>query len=245
VVVLQQHLRASLQDLRRGRVASTRTKERWMLKYEQVVPANVQEGAPLVVLLHGRGTDRFDLLGLAPMVAPNAVFVTPQAPHSGRPWGYGPGSAWYRYMGENVPEPESFEASQQALAEFLTELRGTLSVTTGPTVLGGFSQGGTMSLGYALRNPGTVPMAVCLSGFLPQHPTVQATPESVRGTRFFWGHGTQDPAIPFAMGQEGRAALAAAGAELETRDYPIAHAISPKEANDVRLWINRSIKAAA
>ena len=44
-----------------------------MLKYEQVVPANVQDGAPLVVLLHGRGSDRFDLLQLAPMLAPDAV----------------------------------------------------------------------------------------------------------------------------------------------------------------------------
>jgi phospholipase/carboxylesterase len=216
-----------------------------MLKYEQVVPAGVEDGAPLVVLLHGRGTDRFDLAGLAPLIAPRAVFVTPQAPHSGRPWGYGPGWAWYRFMGGDSPEPESFEASQQALAEFLAELPGTLPVRTGPTVLGGFSQGGTMSLGYALRNPGAVPMAVCLSGFLPKHPTVQPTPGSVRGTRFFWGHGKQDAAIPFAMGQEGRAALAAAGADLEARDYDIAHAISPQEASDVRAWITRSVQGAA
>ena len=212
-----------------------------MLKHEQVVPQGARDGAPLLVLLHGRGTDRFDLLDLAPHLAPDGVVVTAEAPHPGAPWGYGPGWAWYRYLGANIPDPESFEASQDALAAFLAELPGRLPVRTGPVVLGGFSQGGTMSLGYALRNPGAVPLVLCLSGFLPHHPTVRATPESVRGTRFFWGHGTADPAIPFAMGEEGRAALRAAGAALETRDYPIGHGISPDEARDVREWIARSL----
>lgn len=213
-----------------------------VLEYEAAVPEGVEEGAPLVVLLHGRGADRFDLLGLAPHVAPAAVVVTPQAPHPGGPWGYGAGWAWYRYLGGTTPEAESFEASQRVLAEFLAELPGRLPVRTGPLVLGGFSQGGTMSLGYALRSPGAAPRVVCLSGFLPDHPTVRATPETVEGTRFFWGHGTMDPAIPFRSAVEGRATLAAAGAELEARDYPIAHAISGDEARDLRDWIARAVQ---
>lgn len=215
-----------------------------MLRYEQAVPRDVKEGAPLVVLLHGRGSDRHDLLGMAPHLAPDAIVVTPEAPHSGLPWGYGPGWAWYQFLGRNVPEPESFEASQQALAEFLAEIPSKLPVRTGPVVLGGFSQGGTMSVAYALRNPGAVPLVLCLSGFLAQHPTVRATPQSVRGTRFFWGHGTMDPSIPFELGEEGRAALRAAGAELEARDYAMGHGISPDEAHDIREWIQRSLAAA-
>ena len=215
-----------------------------MLQYEQVVPREAREGAPLVVLLHGRGTDRFDLLNLAPHVAPDAVVVTPQAPHSGLPWGYGPGWAWYRFMGGTVPEPQSFEESQQALAEFLADIQSKLPLRTGPVVLGGFSQGGTMSVAHALRNPGTVPMVLCMSGFLATHPTVHPTPETVRGTKFFWGHGTMDPSIPFAYGEQGRAALRAAGAELEARDYPIGHGISPDETRDIREWIARNAAAA-
>lgn len=214
-----------------------------MLRYEQVVPGDAKEGAPLVVLLHGRGSDRHDLLQLAPHLAPGAVVVTPEAPHPGMPWGYGPGWAWYRYLGGSLPEPQSFEASQQALAEFLAEIPSKLPVRTGPVVLGGFSQGGTISVAYALRNPGVVPMVLCMSGFLAEHPTVRATAETVRGTRFFWGHGTMDPSIPFAMGEEGRAALRAAGAQLEARDYPIGHGISPDEAADIRAWISAGTSA--
>ena len=212
-----------------------------MLRYEQVVPEDVAEGAPLVVLLHGRGTDRFDLQGLAPHLAPNAIVVTPEAPFNGAPWGYGPGWAWYRFMGRNRPEPESFEEAQGALKSFLAELPAKLPVRTGPLVLGGFSQGGTMSVAYALRNPGAAPLVMNFSGFLADHPSVSATPETVRGTRFWWGHGTMDPSIPFDLAVEGRAVLRAAGAELEEHDYPMGHSISAEEARHGREWIERHV----
>lgn len=212
-----------------------------MLKYEVAIPPGARDGAPLVVLLHGRGADRFDLLPLAPLVAPDSVVVTPEAPHSGAQWGYGGGWAWYRYLGGTTPEPESFEASQRALDAFLAELPLRLPVRTGPLVLGGFSQGGTMSVGFALRNPGTVPLALNLSGFFPDHPSVRADADTVRGTRFFWGHGTMDPAIPFDFAVAGRQVLRDAGAELEAHDYPMGHGIDPEEAADVRAWIEREL----
>ena len=213
-----------------------------VLRYEQSIPEEVQDGAPLVVLLHGRGSDRFDLAGLAPHIAPGALVVTPQAPHSGTPWGYGPGWAWYRFLGRNRPEPESFEASQDALGAFLFGIRATLPVKTGALALGGFSQGGVMSIAYALRNPGTVPSVMNFSGFLADHPSVCATPESVAGTRFWWGHGTMDPQISFDLAIEGRGLLSAAGAELETRDYPMGHGISPDEARDARAWLQAAAR---
>jgi phospholipase/carboxylesterase len=216
-----------------------------MLKYESVIPSNVADGAPLVVLMHGRGADRFDLLGLADALAPDAVVVCPEAPWPGMPWGYGPGWAWYRFLGRNVPEPDSFEGSQQELASFLAELPAKLSVRTGPLVLGGFSQGGVMAMAYALRNPGMVPLVMNFSGFLARHPSVRATPETVAGTRFFWGHGTMDPQIPFDLATEGRALLRDAGADLTARDYRIGHGIGPDEARDARAWLADAVAAAS
>lgn len=208
-----------------------------MLVYESGIPDGVKDGDPLVVLLHGRGSDRFDLLGLAPHLAPHAMVVTPQAPFPGMPWGYGPGWAWYQFLGRNRPEPESFQKSLEALEAFLAELPGHLPVKPGPVVLGGFSQGGTLSTAYALTRPGAVPAVLNFSGFLADHPRVKATPESVRGTRFFWGHGTMDPSIPFELAVEGRAALREAGAQLRAYDYPIGHGIAPDEARQAREWV--------
>jgi phospholipase/carboxylesterase len=206
-------------------------------RYELWVPEGAEDGALLFVLLHGRGSDRHDLMALRPHLPTGAIVVTPEAPFPGAPWGYGPGWAWYRFLGGDLPEPESFEEGQQTLAVFLRELPNLLPVRPGPLVLGGFSQGGTMSLAHALRHPGTVPMVWNLSGFLPAHPSVEVTSETVRGTRIFWGHGTQDPAIPFAMAREGWERLEAAGADLEARSYPIGHWIAPDELRDAVAWV--------
>lgn len=213
-----------------------------MLRYDQHIPAHVRDGAPLFVLLHGRGSHKGDLMGLQPHLLPEAMVVAPEAPFPGAPWGYGPGWAWYRFMGRNRPEPESFETSQQQLHAFLTELPGKLPVKPGPLILGGFSQGGTMSLAYALRYPGAVPFVVNFSGFLADHPSVLVTPERVKGTRIFWGHGTEDLAIPFALAQEGRELLRQAGADLTARDYPMGHWIDGNELHDVIAWLRQGMQ---
>lgn len=212
-----------------------------MLHFELDVPEEATDGAPVIVLLHGRGSNERDLLGLRPHLPAEAILVAPRAPFEGAPWGYGPGWAWYRYLGGTTPEPDSFERSQQELEGFLRELPGKLPVRPGPVVLGGFSQGGTMSLAYGLRNSGSLPLVINFSGFLADHPSVKADAASVRGTRFFWGHGTRDPAIPFATAQAGWQALRGAGAELEAREYPIGHWIAPEELDDVVAWLRRGL----
>jgi len=208
-----------------------------MLDHRIHIPTDARDGAPLFVLLHGRGSDMDDLMALQPHLPAEAIVVTPRAPFPGAPWGYGPGWAWYRFLGGDRPEPESFSAAQRALREFLAALADLLPVAPGPLVLGGFSQGGTMSLAHALLAPGRVPMVLNFSGFLANHPELVVSPESVRGCGIFWGHGIQDTSIPFALAEQGREVLRQAGADLDARDYPIGHWIAPEELRDMLAWV--------
>src|SRR5215218_704742 len=216
-----------------------------MLDYELSVPANATDGAPVIVLLHGRGSHKGDLMGLRPGLPPDAIVVTPQAPFPGAQWGYGGGWAWYQFLGGTIPEPETFLAGQTELENFLTNLPQILPVRPGPIVIGGFSQGATSSLAYALRHPGTFAGVLIFSGFLADHPSVAATPETVAGTHFFWGHGLSDPMISHAFGEQGRAALRAAGADLTTGDYPIGHWIEPGELADASTWLSDVFSSVA
>lgn len=215
-----------------------------MLHHVLHLPDSLRPGAPVLVLLHGRGSNENDLVGLGPRLMPGAAVIAPRGPWEGAPWGYGPGWAWYRYLGDDRPEPESFRASQQALAELIESLPALLRVAPGPVVVGGFSQGGTMSLAFATREGSGVAGALNFSGFLADHPDVSTGPGSLAGVRLFWGHGTEDPAIPFAMAVSGRERLAATGAALETRDYPIGHGISPEEIRDAAAWTQATVAAA-
>lgn len=212
-----------------------------VLTYRAAIPSPMQSGAPLAVLMHGRGTDENDLAGLAPLLPDGWGAVFPRAPFPGQPWGYGPGWAWYRFLGGATPEPEGFLESQRGLAELLDRLPNELPVRPGPLVVGGFSQGGTMGLAFALRYPGRVAAVLNFSGFLADHPDVRVTPENASATPIFWGHGTLDTSVPFALAEQGRATLRAAGARLETRDYPMGHGIAPDEVQDAIAWMRKQI----
>jgi phospholipase/carboxylesterase len=205
-----------------------------MLQYE-LRPANDPTDAPLIVLMHGRGASRFDLVPLGQHMPARANVVFPEAPFDAAQWGYGQGSAWYRFLGHNRPEPASFARSLDELHQLIAQLDPP------KVVVGGFSQGGTVGLGYALSTDRPVDGVLNFSGFLADHPLVDAAPDTVAGTTFFWGHGRQDPAIPFELAIEGRAALRAAGATLEAHDYDIGHWIAPEELKDAIAFLEKSL----
>jgi phospholipase/carboxylesterase len=210
-----------------------------MLEFEHRYPEGAQNGAPLIVALHGRGSDKSDLISLAPYFPETAMVVTPRAPFPGAPWGYGDGWAWYQFLGGTTPEPQSFVAGQNALAEFMSELPRQLPVEPGPIIMGGFSQGSSTSLAYAVRNPGSVLGVFVLSGLVVSHPSMDAGLTNARGLPVFWGHGTHDVIIPFETAQAGRARLRAEGIDLTTRDYGMAHSIDAIEIADLRGWMDK------
>lgn len=209
------------------------------LKYEMRTPTSARADAPLMLLLHGRGSNRHDLFSLAAQMPADAIVVAPEAPFPAAPWGYGPGSAWYQFLGANRPEPHSFSTSLRELEKFLGEL--SQEVKFGKVVMGGFSQGGTISLAYGLTHPNELAGILNFSGFLADHPEVnpRLSVSPVPQTPICWSHGTQDPAIPFALAIDGRAKLQAAGYEVETHDYDIGHWIDPEELRTAVAWLER------
>ena len=210
---------------------------------EVLIDAGPDRG-PVIVLLHGRGSDEHDLFPLGRMLHPDATTVSVRAPFPAAPWGYGPGYAWYRFLGGTMPETESFVRGQEALAALLDALPSQLGRRDPPLVLGGFSQGGTSSLAYLMRHPGRVGMVLVFSGFLADHPSVAVTRERVGVTPIFWGHGTADPAVPYIAAEAGWKELAAAGAVLDARTYPgMGHTISESELGDAKRWLADHLRA--
>ena len=167
-----------------------------------------------------------------------AIVVAPEAPFPAGPWGYGAGSAWYQFLGRNRPEPDSFSTSLQSIEEFLRDLRTRIKF--GQVFMGGFSQGGTISLAYGLTHQNEIAGVLNFSGFLADHAAITPIPPvPTSPIPIFWGHGRHDPAIPFALAIEGRARLKDAGYTVEARDYEIGHWIDGEELRDALAWLNR------
>jgi len=192
-------------------------------------PPTAADGSTVAVLLHGRGSHKGDLQGLQPMLPASWTVVTPEAPFPSAPWGYGDGSAWYRYVEDDRVVPETLDQSLAKLDDFLGELTRVVGFQPGSIVLGGFSQGGTTSLAYALSRPGAVAVALNFSGFLVEDAALDESGSAPPETPIFWGHGVADPAIPITLADKGRARLRNAGAKLVAEDYRIGHWIVAEE----------------
>lgn len=211
-----------------------------MLEYELSPardPDTAADGGTVALLLHGRGSHMGDLQGLRGRLPGGWTVVTPQAPHPGRPWGYGPGWAWYRYLAEDRVDAPSLEESLQALDDFVAGLPEVVGFEPGSLLLGGFSQGGTTSMAWAFTRPGRVAAVLNFSGFLVAGPLLEGGVLSPEATPVFWGHGLMDPAIPHALARRGRDRLGEAGVTLDARDYEIGHWIDPEEVADAVSFV--------
>ena len=58
-----------------------------------------------------------------------------------------------------------------------------------------------------------------------------------RRTPVFQAHGTFDPMVPHELGIKTREWLVAQGWEVESHDYPMAHAVCTEEIADIRRWL--------
>jgi phospholipase/carboxylesterase len=82
------------------------------------------------------------------------------------------------------------------------------------------------------------------SGFVPEHPTVEARRDTCDGLRVFWGHGTADGNVPFALAVNGRAMLGSAGAMVTAFDHPSGHTITRDELAETERWVTSILGSA-
>src|SRR5918998_3698284 len=161
------------------------------LSYRERPAAGEPEG--LLVLHHGRGSDEEDLLGLADVFDRERRLhvVTPRAPLSLPGW---PGYHWYVVPRVGYPDPETFHAAYDALAEFHDEQWRRTGIEPGRTVLGGFSMGAVMSYALGLGPDRSPPAGIlAFSGFVPVVDGWEPELAGRRGLRAFVAHGRRDP----------------------------------------------------
>jgi len=198
------------------------------------------------VVLHGLGADGSDLAPLAKQLPALARFrtVLPNAPH--RPITVNGGMtmrAWYDIAGidlEQRQDAEGIAESAEAIRRIIAaEVQA--GVAPGRIFLAGFSQGGAMSLHVGLRQPEPLAGIASLSGYLPLADTLESEISPAAGdVPVFMAHGSRDPIVPVTAAHASRDALAAAGVEVEYREYPIDHGISMEEAEALNGWLNRA-----
>lgn len=107
-------------------------------------------------------------------------------------------------------------------------------------VVGGFSQGGAMSLYAGLQYDGTLAGVCVMSGYLPKSETF-SVPESAKLTPVAHFHGVDDPTVKLEWAQKSVDLVREKGvAEYTLTEYEgMGHSTSPEEIADVRLWLEK------
>jgi phospholipase/carboxylesterase len=196
--------------------------------------------------LHGLGADGYDFEPVArEMNLPASLgvrYVLPHAPH--RPVTINGGyvmRAWYDIAGrslEHRPDSEGIRASREILDK-LVDRELALGIPPERILLAGFSQGGVIALEAAAHRQNAIGGVIALSSYLA-HP--EQLPAASRPLPVFLAHGTQDPVVPYPLGEASRDRLTDLGYRVEWHSYPMQHSVCWEEIGHVRDWLLRRLQ---
>jgi len=201
-----------------------------------------------IIWMHGLGADGHDFEPLVPELLersmPSLRFVFPHAPV--RPVTINNGyqmRAWYDIVGIDRRSAEDFAgiAASAAGVGDLIKAENQRGVPTERIAVAGFSQGGAMALHIATRHPEKFAGVIALSCYLPQSRDLASRHAANQQTPIFMAHGTQDPVVPYPLGDESRQLLEGAGYPVEWHSYPMPHGLCEPEVRDIRAFIARIV----
>ncbi|RMX74401.1 hypothetical protein D0869_12634 [Hortaea werneckii] len=118
-------------------------------------------------------------------------------------------------------------------------------IPTERIVLGGFSQGGAMSLLAGITCPTKLGGIFGLSSYLLLRDKVQSLVPAEspnKGTGIFMGHGDSDPIVRYEWGQQTAAKLQEWGWKVDFRTYAgLVHSAAPQEIDDLEKYLMEKI----
>jgi len=191
--------------------------------------------APLVVLLHGRGSDEREIVALADHLPSGPAYAAVRAPIA-----EGAGYAWFANRGIGRPITDSLRQTMTWFRAWLDEV----AAPQRPVVVVGFSGGAAFAGGLVLTDPRRFAGAALLYGTLPFDAGVPVTPARLAGLPVFVAHGEQDTVIPRELLDRTWAYLVGdSGASVHARRDPGGHGISPQTLAELAGWIRECTAA--
>lgn len=208
-------------------------------------PPQVQQHTPppLLLLLHGFGSNEHDLMGLAPYLDKRLHIVSARAIFD-----VGFGYGWYYLYGVpgNLTADDATRArSLDVLTEFISDLPARVGADPRQFYLLGFSQGSVMSLNLALTVPQSIAGVVAISGYLDEAVLPRVQPETLTDLDVVVMHGTQDDIIPIEGGRGVKAYLETTPVRLTYHEYTIGHSIHPDGLQVIAQWLSTQIDRRA
>jgi len=200
------------------------------------------EKAPLLILLHGYGSNEEDLFSFASELPEELFIVSVRAPYAMQPFG----NAWYAINfdanGGKFSDDEQALESRDLIAKFIDECITKYPVEATSVNLLGFSQGAILSYAVALQYPKKVKNIIALSGYvnvdiLPEN----RNPSNYTNLDFYCSHGSVDQVIPVDWARRTPNFLDGLSIKNKFSEFPVGHGVAPQNFYEFRDWLKERI----
>ena len=193
---------------------------------------------PLLLLLHGYGSNEQDLFSFAAELPDEYYIVSARAPYNLQYGSY----AWYAINFDadqnKFSDNDQARISRDLIAKFIDELIDKYPIDATNVTLIGFSQGTILSYAVALSYPEKVQRVVAMSGYInPEILEDNYLKNSFSNLKVFVSHGTADQVIPVEWGRKAKPFLENLGIKTTYKEYPIGHGVSPQNFYDFKNWL--------
>lgn len=205
-------------------------------------PSSLKENAPLLIMLHGYGSDENDLFSFASELPEELFIVSVRAPYKMQPYG----NAWYSIYfdatnGKWSDDKEAIQ-SRDLISQFIDEACEAYPVNKENVTLLGFSQGTILSLATALTYPKKVKNIIALSGYVNE----DILPNDIDTKDYshlnvYSSHGTVDQVIPVDWARKTAPFLDKLSIKNTYSEFPIGHGVAPQNFFEFKKWLEDKI----
>ncbi len=208
------------------------------LEYQVREPKIIVDKNPLLLLLHGYGSNDSDLFSFASELPDEYYVISARAPYDLQYGSY----AWYAINFDadqnKFSDHDQAILSRDLVVRFIEELKVKFPIDSSNITLIGFSQGSILSYSIALSYPNIVQRVGALSGYL----NLDINSENYQNNDFsnlkiFTSHGTVDQVIPVEWARKTDPILKSLGINSTYKEYPIGHGVSPQNFFDLKDWL--------
>ena len=199
-------------------------------------PKTPTENPPLLVLLHGYGSNEQDLFSFAEELPDNLLIVSAQAPYAMGSGGY----AWYAINFDDrdgkFSDLEQAKESIDKIALFIDEIKTKYNTNPDKTFLLGFSQGAALSYSLSFFYPNKVQHIIALSAYINTELLPVDISKDIK-TDYYCSHGTVDQIIPVEWARKSKPFLDNLGLKNVYTEFPVGHGVPPQNFHGFKTWI--------
>ena len=205
-------------------------------------PSKLKENAPLLIMLHGYGSDENDLFSFASDLPDDLFIISVRAPYVMQPYG----NAWYtiNFDAEKGKWSDDKQAKQSRdlIADFIDEAISEYPVSKDNVTLLGFSQGTILSYAVALTYPEKIKNVIALSGYINK----AILPENLNENEyshldFYCSHGSVDQVIPVQWARQNAPFLKQLNIKHVYSEFPVGHGVAPQNFYELKEWLTDRI----